>query len=295
MPPARPWLAWGSFFASAGEVRERERGEEAPRGRIDREVMRRFVALRIEVHRHVHDLVAVAVEDSDRVRPVVRHVRRPRPLDPHIGAGSRRRARRLLLLAAPASAKRRYNGGVRVLDVAFAASALTLAFLYTPPEARAYGRFPKAQSIVLPAGGDGSVIFLRATFGILVSRDMGKTWHWLCEQALGFSSTWDPPLAATRDGRLWVGLTDGAHATLDGCAVEDVPSLKGETLTGSHGRWKRRSRAGRELATRQAGVRVGERRGRSFPPRVPRAAGAGSVGFASIRSRLPPRGRRAST
>jgi photosystem II stability/assembly factor-like uncharacterized protein len=119
---------------------------------------------------------------------------------------------------------------VRALEVAFAASALTLALLYTPLEARANGRFPKAQSIVLPARGDGSTIYLRATFGVLVSRDAGKSWHWLCENALGFSSTWDPPIAATRDGRLWVGLTDGMHATRDGCAIEDVSSLKGELV-----------------------------------------------------------------
>jgi hypothetical protein len=120
---------------------------------------------------------------------------------------------------------------VRTLVLAFAASALTLGSLYTAPEARANGRFPKAQSIVLPAGGDGDVIYLRATFGILVSRDAGKSWSWLCEGALGFSSTWDPPIAATRDGRLWLGLTDGAHATLDGCRVDDVPSIKGELVT----------------------------------------------------------------
>ncbi len=52
----------------------------------------------------------------------------------------------------------------------------------------------------------------------------------MCEQALGFSSTWDPPLAATKDGRLWVALTDGARTTIDGCAVSDVPSIKGEVV-----------------------------------------------------------------
>ncbi|MGO8999412.1 MAG: WD40/YVTN/BNR-like repeat-containing protein [Polyangiaceae bacterium] len=111
-----------------------------------------------------------------------------------------------------------------------AVALITLGLLYTPREARANGRFPKAQAIVLPAHGDGSTIYLRATFGVLVSRDAGKSWRWLCERALGFSSTWDPPLAATRDGRLWVALTDGVHATFDGCAIDDVPALKGELV-----------------------------------------------------------------
>ncbi len=114
--------------------------------------------------------------------------------------------------------------------IVLAAAALTLALLYTPPAARANGRFPKAQSIVLPAGGDGSVIFLRSTFGVLLSRDAGVTWTWMCEAALGFSSTWDPAIAAARDGRLWVALPDGLRSTTDGCAATEVPVVRGETV-----------------------------------------------------------------
>jgi hypothetical protein len=107
---------------------------------------------------------------------------------------------------------------------------ITLALLYTPATARANGRFPKAQMIATVPGGDGSTLFLRATFGVIVSRDAGKTWSWLCEQALGFSSTWDPPIAVTRDGRLWVALADGARVTRDGCTVDRVPELEGELV-----------------------------------------------------------------
>jgi hypothetical protein len=118
---------------------------------------------------------------------------------------------------------------VRVLPALAAAVVLTLASLYTPAAARANGRFPKAQAIVTPPGDDAT-IYLRATFGVLVSRDSGKTWHWLCEQQLGFASAWDPPIAATRDGRLWVALQDGARVTRDGCKVDAIPSLEGETV-----------------------------------------------------------------
>ena len=79
-------------------------------------------------------------------------------------------------------------------------------------------------------GSDGSTVFLRATFGILVSRDGGKTWRWICERALGYTGTWDPPVAVTRDGRLWVGLERGLSSTLDGCQVERVTELAGETI-----------------------------------------------------------------
>jgi hypothetical protein len=102
--------------------------------------------------------------------------------------------------------------------------------MYTAPEARANGRFPKAQVIATVPGGDGSTVYLRATFGVLVSHDEGKHFGWLCEQALGFSSTWDPPIAVTRDARLWVALTDGLRVTKDGCDVQDVPALKGELV-----------------------------------------------------------------
>ena len=112
-----------------------------------------------------------------------------------------------------------------------AVSVLALAVVSAPEPARANGRFPKAQTILLPHGArNEDTIFLRATFGVLVSHDGGSTWGWLCEQALGFSSAWDPPIASTRDGRLWVALADGARSTADGCAVTGAPELKGELV-----------------------------------------------------------------
>jgi hypothetical protein len=136
------------------------------------------------------------------------------------------------------SAKRRYNGVVRrrsrlvsSLLVRFTLATLaTMAALYMAPPARANGRFPKAQAIVTVPGGDGSTVYLRATFGILVSHDGGKSFRWLCEQALGFSSTWDPPVAVTRDARLWIALANGLRVTRDGCDVSTVPALDGELV-----------------------------------------------------------------
>lgn len=95
---------------------------------------------------------------------------------------------------------------------------------------RANGRFPKAQVIATVPGSDGKVVFLRTTFGILVSRDAGQSFHWVCERALGYGGQWDPPIAATRDGRLWVGLENGLAATPDGCTVETSSALAGETV-----------------------------------------------------------------
>ena len=106
----------------------------------------------------------------------------------------------------------------------------TLALVCSTRDARANGRFPQAQAFETVPGGDGSSIFLRTTFGILVSRDAGTTWQWICERALGYDGSWDPPIAVTHDGRLWVGLERGLVSTLDGCTVDTATELNGEQV-----------------------------------------------------------------
>ncbi len=95
---------------------------------------------------------------------------------------------------------------------------------------RANGRFPKAQVIATVPGSDGATVFLRTTFGILVSRAAGKSFRWVCERTLGYGGQWDPPIAVTRDGQLWVGLENGLVSTKDGCAVTAASELAGETI-----------------------------------------------------------------
>lgn len=104
---------------------------------------------------------------------------------------------------------------------------LLVALLAGSAAARANGRFPQAQAIASVPGSDGRVVFLRATFGVLVSRDTGKTWRWICERALGYEGRFDPAIATTRDGRLWVGLEDGLVSTTDGCDLATTPELAG--------------------------------------------------------------------
>ncbi len=110
-------------------------------------------------------------------------------------------------------------------------SLTTLALVCITRDAHANGRFPLAQAFETVPGSDGSTIYLRTTFGILVSRDAGGTWQWICERALGYDGSWDPPIAVTRDGRLWVGLERGLVSTIDGgCAVETASDLDGEQV-----------------------------------------------------------------
>jgi hypothetical protein len=116
------------------------------------------------------------------------------------------------------------------LSLSCLASLTTLALVCSTRDAHANGRFPLAQAFQSVPGGDGSTVFLRTTFGILVSRDAGTTWQWICERALGYEGSWDPPIAVTRDGRLWVGLERGLVSTLDGCTIETATELAGEQV-----------------------------------------------------------------
>jgi MYXO-CTERM domain-containing protein len=110
----------------------------------------------------------------------------------------------------------------------FVVTLLVLCCLAMP--SRANGRFPRAQAILTPPGDDGSTVYLRATFGLLRSTDRGRSWRWTCEEAMGFSGTWDPPVALGRRGVVWIGLENGLRRATDGCAFAEIPELAGQTV-----------------------------------------------------------------
>jgi hypothetical protein len=83
-----------------------------------------------------------------------------------------------------------------------ALGATLLATLVGERSAHANGRYPAADQIVVDPG-DPSHLLLRATFGLLQSRDGGRTWSWICEAAVGF--TGDPALAVFGGGALLAG------------------------------------------------------------------------------------------
>jgi hypothetical protein len=88
-----------------------------------------------------------------------------------------------------------------------------------------------AQVITAPNGGEGKTLYMRTTFGILASQDGGRHFEWLCEEALGFSSLWDPPIAVNRAGDLYLGLEDGLRVSRGGCPAEPVASLDGQLVS----------------------------------------------------------------
>jgi MYXO-CTERM domain-containing protein len=97
------------------------------------------------------------------------------------------------------------------------AIASTCAALLGAAPARANGRFPASGQIVVDRS-DPSHLVLRATFGILRSRDQGKSWGWICEGAVGYGGVEDPMMGITADGSLLAAVFEGLAASRDdGC------------------------------------------------------------------------------
>ncbi len=86
-----------------------------------------------------------------------------------------------------------------------ALAALAVATLSAPTVARANGRFPAADMLVVDPR-DPMHLALRATYGVLVSNDGGTTWGWVCERAVGYASSEDPALAISSNGVLLAGM-----------------------------------------------------------------------------------------
>ncbi|HQY60850.1 MAG TPA: hypothetical protein PK141_05620, partial [Polyangiaceae bacterium] len=110
---------------------------------------------------------------------------------------------------------RRFPWSFLVRSLSLAGAISLSAF---PSGARANGRFPATNAIVV-APRDPSFLVLRATYGVLFSRDAGKTWDWVCEQSLGYSGIEDPPIALT-ERPVVVGAMFGGLAVSDdqGCS-----------------------------------------------------------------------------
>jgi len=92
-----------------------------------------------------------------------------------------------------------------------------LAGLLWPTAVLANGRFPSAnQLLVDPA--DSSHLVLRATYGLLSSHDAGRSFAWVCEDAVGNMGDADPALAIFEDGTVAAGFArDLRLSQRDGC------------------------------------------------------------------------------
>lgn len=93
-----------------------------------------------------------------------------------------------------------------------AVSAALLCFsLATTAEAN--GRFPQANYLILGPGRRNDLIVMRATFGLVLSRDRGAHWDWVCEESLDAVGTFDPSIALGADRRIVMGLPTGMRTS----------------------------------------------------------------------------------
>ncbi len=94
-----------------------------------------------------------------------------------------------------------------------------------PTGARANGRFPAAQHVVVGPGGGSDVVALRTTFGLLLSRDGGQRFQWICEDALFYPDALasaliiDPPIEVDAMGRVVFGHPAGVRTLTTGCDI----------------------------------------------------------------------------
>lgn len=99
-----------------------------------------------------------------------------------------------------------------------------LALVCVTSAAHANSRLPATNQLVI-APDDTSFMLLRTTFGFLFSQDAGKTWDWLCEEAISSSGQLDPAVALLNGGSV-LSAESGLAVSLDrGCSWSLVPGL----------------------------------------------------------------------
>ncbi len=109
------------------------------------------------------------------------------------------------------------------------ALAVGVAVLGASGVARANGRYPSATLIAFDPG-DPSHFVLSATFGLVESRDGGKTFRWACESALGAMGAQDLVVAITASGATVTAKFDGIVTSPDGCSFHGAPELDQKSI-----------------------------------------------------------------
>ena len=108
--------------------------------------------------------------------------------------------------------------------VKFVALLVAVALGSAPFSTEANGRFPAASYVVVGPGPESSRIVLRTTFGLLMSSDAGRSWGWVCEEALDAVGTFDPSVSLGASGNVVLALQRGLAVSRDGCAWSSPPN-----------------------------------------------------------------------
>jgi len=122
------------------------------------------------------------------------------------------------------------SGARRTAAKRIAESALVASALLVPAvDAAANGRYPGAGLVVFDSG-DVNRLAVRTTFGVLVSRDRGTSFDYVCESALRLGTEEDPMLAFGASGRLVVATVGGMLTSDDACSFALVEGLAGGAI-----------------------------------------------------------------
>jgi len=85
--------------------------------------------------------------------------------------------------------------------------------------AQANGRPPNTSTINFRQGMESHII-AGMTFGAIVSKDNGATWHWFCEKAILYGGMYDPDYAYKANGSIFATTFDGSLVNRDGCVFQ---------------------------------------------------------------------------
>jgi hypothetical protein len=88
--------------------------------------------------------------------------------------------------------------------------------------ANANGRDPYTSTINFQQGNDDHIL-AGMTFGLVVSKDGGATWQWMCERAVGYGGQYDPDYVYTASGAVFATTFDGMKVMRDGCEFVSTP------------------------------------------------------------------------
>lgn len=112
----------------------------------------------------------------------------------------------------------------RVFRSKLATSFVLVCAFLIPRLARGNGAFPAVSQLVADPS-DPDHLVLRTTFGLLVTRDRGANWDWLCEAGAGYQNV-EPPMAVLPGGTILLGVPGGvSRSSASGCDFEQARGI----------------------------------------------------------------------
>jgi hypothetical protein len=100
-----------------------------------------------------------------------------------------------------------------------------LACVLAAAAAHANGRAPETNGIYFKPG-DPHSLYVRSTFGLLVSHDDGCTFGWVCEDNVGYKGNFDPKYSIASDGTIFATTFAGLRISHDNaCSFTTAATL----------------------------------------------------------------------